>query len=434
MNALITTLLTCVFHIIWLNSIVAEPKHNKKKTVLIITGTTLIYLCLMLVGYYLRFTGKLPYENLSITYSYLIFFFLGILIYGIMFCFLISASHPVKSLFLLTGYFSIWEIIYVIISIVTNTYAGGGNTVIWGLRIGLNLVLLIPYLLYIRKPLFQMYKKIKSGYWMFSTLSILCFFMQLFFLFYNDKMRNHELLFVVLLLSSLGFMVAVYVLIFRYVAQSDHINQVRQLQANEKFLLAQIDSYEKMAENARQTRHNFKHHFTVVTEYANNKDYQGILSYLSEYDEKERGKYPETFCGNHAADAVLSAYANRCEQNDIEITTDIWLEEAVGITDYDLVTILANILENAVNGCMEVEEKRRLEISARQKGSKLVIVCKNTCAPDVLFENGLPQNKKRDGIGVESILSTAAKYGGVADFSTSEGVFVCQIILNSRKQ
>ena len=235
-----------------------------------------------------------------------------------------------------------------------------------------------------------------------------------------------------LLIASCGLTIAVYIVLFRYMAQSDHANRMKQLQANEKFLQAQIDSYKKMGESARQTRHDFRHHSMVVAEYAKKKDYQGILAYLSEYDEKERGKYLEVFCKNHAADTVLSAYASRCEQSGIEISADVWLEETEGVSDYDLVTILANILENAVNGCMEAEEKRRIEMSVGRKGSKLVIVCKNTCAPDILFENNLPKNRERDGIGVESILSTAAKYSGVVDFSASDGDFVCRIILSNK--
>ncbi|MCH5256570.1 MAG: GHKL domain-containing protein [Lachnospiraceae bacterium] len=434
MNSIITVIITNIFHIIWFCNIVAEPKCSRKKTVLIVIGTTFIYECITLIPAYLRYAGILSYEKVSITFSYFIFFLIGMIIYIIMFCFLLSASHPVKSMFLLTGYLCMWSIIYGIISIVTNSYAGSGNVVIWGLRIGLNLAVLIPYLLFFRERLFRMYKQIQSGYGMISAISIMCFIMQALFLFYNDKMRNHEPFFVVLILSGFAFMVAVYVMIFRYMAQSDHTNRMRQLQANEKFLQAQIDSYKKMGENARQTRHDFRHHSMVVMEYAKKKDYQSILSYLSEYDEKERGKYQEAFCKNHAISTTLSAYASRCEQNGIELGTDVRLEETEGVSDYDLVTIVANILENAINGCMLTEGKRWVEISIGPKGGKLVVICKNTCIKDIIFENGLPKNREHDGIGVESILSTAAKYSGVVDFSASDGVFVCQVILSNREK
>ena len=51
---------------------------------------------------------------------------------------------------------------------------------------------------------------------------------------------------------------------------------------------------------------------------------------------------------------------------------------------------------------------------------------------DILFENDLPKNKGRDGIGAESILSASAKYNGVVDFSASDGIFFCQVVLSNK--
>lgn len=159
MNSLITTVITNIFHAIWLCNIVAEPKYSRKKTVLIIIGTMLIYECITLIPPYLRYANILSYGKVSITLSYLVFSTLGFILFAIMFCFLISASHPIKTLFLYTGYLCMWGIIYGITSIVTNSYAGAGNVVIWGVRIGLNLLFLIPYLLFFRERLFRMYKQ-----------------------------------------------------------------------------------------------------------------------------------------------------------------------------------------------------------------------------------------------------------------------------------
>lgn len=430
MNAVITNIINNVFHLIWFCSIVAEPKHSRKKTVFIITAVTVLIEFLSLTLLYARHVGIL---SVSLTTSYFVGYLFLMILYAVMYIFLVSASHPAKSLFLVTAYFSLWAVIYSMISIITNTYVGAGNVVIWGLRIGLNLIVLIPYLLFFRERLFQMYKEIKSGYWLISTLSIMCFVMQSLFLFYNDRTRNHEAPFVVLIVFSFGFMVAVYAMVFRYMSQSAYAYRMKRFESNEKFLLSRIDSYEKMAENARQTRHDFRHHNMVVMEYARNKDYQGILSYLQEYEEKETEKYVGTFCKNHAVDTVLAAYVSRCEQSAIEVSTDIRMGEPTGIFDYDLVTILANILENAVNGCMKAEGRRRVEISVRQKGNKLIMVCKNTCVRDILFENGLPKSREHDGIGVESIMNTIKKYGGDADFSESDGIFVCRVILNNKR-
>lgn len=433
MNALITNMINNVFHMIWFCSIVAEPRHSRKKTVLIVAVTTMLVEMISLAALYVRRTNILPYETVTKTVSYFTGFLTIMTIYTLMYVLLISASHPAKSLFMVAAYFSLWAVIYCLVSIITDTYAGAGNVVIWVLRIGLNLLFLIPYLLFFRNPLFRMYKEIKSGYWLISTLSIMCFAMQSIFLIYNDRARNHDMFFILLLFSSFGFMVAVYAMIFRYMSQSGYAYRMERLESNEKFLLAQIDSYEKMAENARQTRHDFRHHNMVVMEYAKNKNYEGIITYLQEYEEKETEKYIGTFCANHAVDTVLSAYTSRCGHNGIEVDTDIRMDEPTWCSDYDLVTILANILENAVNGCMKTTGARRIDISVRQKENKIILVCKNTCVPNIPFENGLPKNRKHDGIGVESILNTIAKYNGDADFSAADGIFVCRVILNNKK-
>lgn len=415
-----------IFQAIWLCCIVAEPKHNRKKTVLIVAGTTVFYTFVALA------ICTLAFRVLPAAVGVFLGYVAGVIIFGFMYCFLLSASHPVKSLFLFTGLFSVHTIIITVVSIITNTYALG-NLLVWILRAVFNLALLIPWLLFFRDRTFRLYRQMRSSYGIMSTISLMCYFIQTLFWFYTIQNQNRDGLFNLVLIYACGISGVMYVMIFRYIAQSDHANRMKQLQANEKFLQAQIDSYKKMGENARQTRHDFRHHTMVVAEYAKNKDYQAILSYLSEYDDKERAKYQEAFCKNQAADTVLSAYANRCEQSGIDFRASICLEEREGVSDYDLVTILANILENAVNGCMETERKHVVEISVGPKRNKLVVICKNTCIQDIAFENGLPQNREHNGIGVESILSAVAKYNGVVDFSASDGEFVCQVILNNRK-
>lgn len=415
-----------IFHTIWFCLIVPEPKHSRKMTLLIVTATSILYTAAALV------ICVVSFQKLYIPVGLFLGYIAELILYGVMYCFLLSASHPVKSLFLFTAYSSMHTVIIIIVSVIADAYTLG-NPLVWTLRAVFNLMFLVLYLFFFRVPMFRMYKEIRNSYGMIGAVSVMCYFIQALFWFYNMRMSRRELFFDILLLASCGFTVAVYVMIFWYMAHSDYVNRVKQLQANEKFLQAQVDSYKKLGENARQTRHDFRHHSMVVAEYAQKKDYQGILSYLSEYDAKEREKYQETFCKNHATDTVLSAYASRCEQSGIEISVDVWLQEKEGVSDYDLVTILANILENAVNGCMEIEGKRAIEISIGRKSGKLIIVCKNTCAPDVLFENNLPKNRERDGIGVESILSTAEKYNGVVDFFASDGSFVCQVIMNNKK-
>ena len=66
----------------------------------------------------------------------------------------------------------------------------------------------------------------------------------------------------------------------------------------------------------------------------------------------------------------------------------------------------------------------------RHKGQKLIIQCRNSCADDVRFQDNLPQAVGRTGIGVVSIVDTAAAYAGNTEFLTENGVFITRILMN----
>lgn len=417
-NALITNVINNIFHVVWLVNITLEPKYNKKKTVCILAATGVFFQILFIwLGYSGILGGKLYYAG----------YCLASLIYGAVYIFGVSTC-PFKAVFLMSAYYCVWTFIYNITSLITGTFAGAGNVQIWLLRIGLNLFFLILYHTLFKKRFLLMYYEIRHGDSSITILSLLTFYMVSLFVFSYEKRHNHSAFYILILISIYVFVLSVYVALFRFMSRLNYEWQLKQMQLHEKLLLAQIDSYYEIERNARQTRHDFRHHNIVVAEFAKNRDYQGILDYLQNYDKEETGKYAKTFCANHAVNHVLSVYLAKAEQKEIEIKTDIRLCDISGISDVDFVCILANILENAINGCMQAEGKRWIDISVRQRETKYTCVCKNTCTSNVLFENGIPKNKNRDSVGVESILRIAGKYSGNADFSNDDGIFTCRVV------
>ena len=432
-NALITNVVNNLFHIIWFCNLVPETKYGKKKTALIVTGTVAVYQLLALAGYYLYSSQDSARELPEKMAAYRAGYLLAVVLLGVMFYFWISKLDVVKSLFIIAVYYSLWTLIYLMVSTVTGLHFGGGNLWMWSLRAVLNLAFLIPYRLFFRERFYRMCKGFRSGKGLITALAIFAFFNMSLLLFYYDVMGGYDPVYLFMLISFYCFMIVVYVLIFRYIAQSDNEQRLRQMKSHEELLQSQMDSYAKLAENVRQTRHDFRHHNTVVMEYAKKGDCQGILDYLQEYEERETEKYAVIFTSNHIVDTVLSAYADKCRKRGITFRTDIRLDETPEVLDYDMVTILANILENAVNGCADAAQECIVEVQIRQKRNKLILVCRNTCAEHILFEDGIPKSADHEGVGVDSILSAAARYGGNVDFSAKNGVFTCRVILNDRK-
>lgn len=421
MAALITNVINDMFHVVWLCSIALEPKHGVKGMVKAgIIGGVVLQALAMVILFGIR--GRVPVY--LIAYLAAVFWLGGVFVFGM------SASHPAKSLFLISAYFCLWTFIYGFISIATKTYAGAGSMEIWALRVILNVLFLMAYWLFFRKRLASIYRDMKSGYGTVAMLSILAFYMMTVLLISNERKKSYDPFWTFLMVSCYIFMVAVYVAIFRFIAQANREYQLKQIQLHDKYLREQLKSYEKIEQDARQSRHDIRHHNLVVMEYARNGDCAGILSYLNEYEEKEGRKFSVHFCGNRAVDNVLSAYVAKARQNGIMVKADIGLWESLSVSDVDLVSILANILENAINGCMQAEGARQIEVMLRQKKSRLCISCENTCAAGILFQDGLPKARGRDGVGVESICSFVEKYKGNVEFFAADGRFTCRVVLN----
>lgn len=431
MNALITNIINNLIHGLWFYSLVLEPKHSRKVTALISAGAAVAsQLVMVVLLLWMRWADGFFGQVVSARWLFFCGYCLTALIFGIAFVFWMSDSEPVKSLFLMSAYYSLWTLVYLLISVVTKTFAGAGNLAVWGLRIGLNLSVLVVYHSVLKKTMQRMYKEIQLDYKMVSAVSVFTFIMMTIMIIYNEKVKQHSPLYVAMILSMGSMMVIIHIQLFRLIAQADYANQLKQMQLHEKYLQAQIGAYEQMEQSVRQTRHDFRHHNMVVAEYARKKDYQAILDYLQEYERQEEEKYGSDFCRNHVVNNVLSAYVNKARQERIEVTCDIRLGNTAGLSDYDLVSILANILENAVNACKLESGEKRMEISLWQKGNKLIFVCKNTCTAEVKFKDGLPSNQERVGVGINSIRAAAQKYDGSVNFTAANGIFTCRVILN----
>lgn len=85
----------------------------------------------------------------------------------------------------------------------------------------------------------------------------------------------------------------------------------------------------------------------------------------------------------------------------------------------DLISLLGNLLENALHGCEVCEGTKKAEIFLNEQNEKLIVVCENTCSPALELEGELPKHK---GIGISSMLAVCNKYDGHLGYSVENGV------------
>ena len=416
-DAIITNMVSNVFICIWMYLLVTEHRHGKIASAVIAVATTLLYQGVAFAVMYFGFLG---------VYGIFVVFWSAVLIFGVSYVFLMQKGKISTSLFIVLTYYSLWTFMYLTITIVTGAVYGDGDIVIWALRIGMNVIFLAVYLIFLRKRLSENIDVINKSSLLLLSVSAFIFMMFVTLMSINQFRTIGGFTQIFGFVSCFFLFISVFYLIFRFLHQSKRQQELMQISAQNRLLQETVQSYEQMERQIKQTRHDQRHHHLMLLELAKAKDTEAIIRYLSEYENAESEKTPRHFCANKSVDIILTAYSRKAEQAGILYEADIDIPETLSVSDVDLVSILANILENAINSCIRMGFSGPISFSMKKKMQKLVIECSNPCA-EVQIKDGLPENS---GVGIMSIQATAEKYGGDLECSASDGVFRCCVIIN----
>ncbi len=143
--------------------------------------------------------------------------------------------------------------------------------------------------------------------------------------------------------------------------------------------------------------------------------------------------------GCESLDTVLMQKALDCSQDHIALSVIADGALLSFMDPVDLYTMMANILDNAIeaNRLIPDEARRTIHVSVHEKKGLVLIQAENPYSGTVTMKDGLPVTIKKDavnhGIGTRSIQATAEKYDGVMRIDTAGGMFVLRIIFHSRE-
>lgn len=219
---------------------------------------------------------------------------------------------------------------------------------------------------------------------------------------------------------------AVYPVIFKSINSMSEAAMKREVEAQNSLLVAQIDAEQMQLAADRQARHDRRHHNLVILEFINNNDFDSAKEYLSNLVESEsEAKGERKYCENATINTVLTVYGRRAKETGVDVNVSANVGRDVNIAPNDLVIVVANLFENALNAMANLkEEERKISISIKESESRLLIRVENKCKDKMVF------NESLYGIGITSVISTTNKYDGMYDFAVENGIFSAKVSLN----
>ena len=174
----------------------------------------------------------------------------------------------------------------------------------------------------------------------------------------------------------------------------------------------------KIWDDARKVRHDMKQHLELIRSHLEKKDPDGCLDYVKTLlPSVEKSPDAVIRSDNKVIDYVINSKLG--VRDDIDLLISGSLGDISDIEEPDLVSILGNILDNAIEAIAETE-RRELELIFYTQNDDRFIICKNSITKSVLTENKMlastKKNKKRHGLGTKIVKQEAEKYGGLVDY------------------
>ena len=221
---------------------------------------------------------------------------------------------------------------------------------------------------------------------------------------------------------------AVYPVIFSSINHMSEAAEKREIETQNKLLVAQIEAESAQLVADSQSRHDRRHHNLIMLGLAKDGDYESLKEYLESLVEDDNKVWGETrYCENTTVNMILTMYKRRAKENGISVKISAKASNNLAIPPQDLVIVIANLFENAINATAKLKGKgKNIDIQIKDNPERLLIKIDNPCRANLSFDETLY------GIGIRSVITTTTKYEGMYDFSAEDGVFSAKIILNLR--
>lgn len=233
------------------------------------------------------------------------------------------------------------------------------------------------------------------------------------------------------------------ILIFMFINYVKSEKENAQMQILNEKLKMQYKYYLDMEENQkkmRQVYHDMNNHIKNIKSMKNNG--AEINEYIDGIEKEVQENRYVYNTGNKLLDIILFEKNKECLKNEIEFNTLIDFRECDFIEMIDISSIFSNLIDNAIEACVKMDEDEKRYITLRTTSIKgyFVIRCENSKSKNICSDRdskgGFITSKKDKfyhGIGIESIKSSINKYSGDIRIKEEEEKFVVNIYLPINK-
>ena len=198
-----------------------------------------------------------------------------------------------------------------------------------------------------------------------------------------------------------------------------------------KIMNKQIEEVQNIYMIMRGWRHDYHNHLQSIKAHIKLEQYEEVIKYLNdlEVDLKDVSNLVET--GNVELDAILNAKISLALNHQIKVDYKAAVPEKLTVKNIDLCVLLGNLIDNAVEACDLMSEKKFIRLYIGVFKSQLYISVTNSTKELIrkLDDEYITTKRGNHGHGLKRINNIVNKYDGFINRKNEPGVFVTEIML-----
>lgn len=254
----------------------------------------------------------------------------------------------------------------------------------------------------------------------------------------NIKNQNQEDVLYAIAVCLAGINIIVFHLI------NDILKREKKIRESKIFELQvenQTRMYRSVSENFEKQRkktHEYKNQIMCIESLIAKKNYDELEEYVKNISGHFNKELDSINTNNVIVDAILNSKYQETLEKNIAFIIKINDLSQINLEDEDIVVILSNLLNNAIEACEKCGGKRIIKVKFVMEDDNIIISVKNTYDGKVFFRDGEIQTLKKyeadeHGIGIKNIIETIAVYDGSYVIQNDENEFYFSIMLPNKK-
>lgn len=250
--------------------------------------------------------------------------------------------------------------------------------------------------------------------------------MMLAFLFYNAPRDQDVSLSIVFFAAIL--IVANFAMIYVINSIEKSTERDQDLRLLRQQISIQTENYRALKENynvQRKSTHEFERHIQVIRDLLDQKEYASAQDYVRQLQANRTLKVFSINSNNPVIDVVLNQKHQVAQENRIKMRVKVNDLSAISIGTNELVVLISNLLDNAIEACMRIENNREIVCSILMEGN-IYLSIRNTSLPVTIIQGEIPttkHNTTEHGYGLQAVKYILEQLDGEYTFTYRDGWF-----------